>query len=111
MPKSLQRSALFQVRSVLGKDIRTSKRYWKFIAEFKHPELKNKFSKVLETIQKASFVYQDTEHQEIYLYYHKINKHWICAVCKHLNSDGFLVTTYLTAKSKRRGKKVWPKKK
>lgn len=111
MDKPLQKFSLFQVRSVLGKDIRTSKRYWEFIVKFKHAELKNKLPKVLETIQKALFVYQDTEHKEIFLYYRKINKHWICAVCRHLNSDGFLITAYLTAKSKRRGIKIWPKEK
>lgn len=95
----------------MGKNIRTSKKYWEFITEFKHPELKNKLSEVLATIQKAQFVYQDTEHGEIFLYYREINKYWICAVCKHLNSDGFLITAYLTTKSKRRGKKIWPKKK
>lgn len=111
MNKSLQKDTVSQVHSVLGKNIRTSKRYWEFIVKFKHPELKSKLANVLETIQKASFVYQDTKHQKIFLYYRKMNKHWICAVCRHLNSDGFLVTAYLTAKSKHRGIKVWPKKK
>ena len=111
MAKFIQSANLFQIRSVLGKNIRTTKRYWEFIIKFKHAELENKLPEVLKTIQKAQFVYQDTEHREIFLYYYKINKHWICAVCRHLSSDGFLVTAYLTAKSKRRGIKVWPKKK
>ena len=53
---------------MLGKNIRTSKRYWEFIVKFKHAELENKLPEVLKTIQKAQFVYQDTEHREIFLY-------------------------------------------
>ena len=111
MEEIVKQVNLFEIRSVLGKIIRISEQYWQFIVKFKHPELKGKLKAVLVTIQKADFVYQDDRHQKIFLYYRKINSCWVCAVCRHLNSEGFLVTAYLTKKPKAKGKKVWPKKK
>ena len=107
---SLEKIVLCEVTCVLGKRIRTTKRYFEFITQFKHPELKGKLNEVLKTLTEANEVRRNTEHPDIYLYYRKINRHWICAVTRYLNGDGFLVTTYITGKSKRKGEKIWPEK-
>jgi len=64
----------------------------------------------LLTFQEADEVRKDEAQDDVYIYYHRVNKHWICSVARHLNGDGFLVTAYLTSKSKKKGKLVWQKK-
>lgn len=107
---SLEKTDLYEVTCVLGKKLRTTKRYFEFITQVKHPELRGKLNEVLETLIEANEVRRNTEHPEIYLYYRKINRHWICAVTRHLDGDGFLVTAYTTGKSKRKGEQIWPEK-
>ena len=99
-----------EVRSVLGKKIRTTQSYWKYISEVKHADLAGRLEKVLSALTKAQEVWQDENNLDIFLYYYKINNHCVCVVARHLNGDGFIVTAYLIRKSKRKGKKIWPKK-
>lgn len=107
---SLEKIDIYEVICVLGKKIRTTKRYFEFITQFKHPELKDRLEEVLKTITEVDKVRRAQEHPEIYLYYRKINKHWICAVVRHLNNDGFLITSYITEKPKRKGEKICPER-
>ena len=102
----LDKIDIYEVTCILGKKIRTTKRYFEFIVQFKHPELKDRLDEVLKTITDADDVRRNQEHPEIYLYYRKINKHWICAVVRHLNNDGFLITSYITGKPRRKGEKI-----
>ncbi|MBI4653096.1 DUF4258 domain-containing protein [Candidatus Kuenenbacteria bacterium] len=108
--KEIKISQIYEVISVLKKKIRTSENYWQYISETKHPDLKNRLKDVLESLNKADEVWQNPEVKNFYFYYQKINKHWICVITRHLNGDGFIVTAYLTSKSKRKGKKIWQKK-
>ncbi|MBU4332757.1 DUF4258 domain-containing protein [Candidatus Parcubacteria bacterium] len=98
---------IYEVICVLGKKIRTTKNYWRYISETKHADLAGKLDLVLLCLTKANEVWKK---KDVHIYYHKINKHWVCVVTRHLNNDGFIVTVYLTSKSKRKGKKIWPKK-
>lgn len=34
----------------------------------------------------------------------------MCVVVKHLNSEGFIITAYITGKLHRKGEKLWPRK-
>jgi hypothetical protein len=43
--------------------------------------------------------------KDVYLYYKTISDRILCVVVKHLNGDGFLITTYFTDKVKK-GKKT-----
>jgi hypothetical protein len=108
--KKIKKIQIYEITSVLKKKIRTSENYWQYISETKHPDLKNKLKDVLESLSKADEVWQNPEIENFYFYYHKINKHWICVIARHLNGDGFIVTAYLTSKFKRKGKKIWQKK-
>ena len=110
MMKKIEISQIYETISVLKKKIRTSENYWKYISETKHPDLKNKLEDVLEALNKADEVWQNPEAKDFYLYYCKINKYWICVIARHLNGDGFIITAYLTSKSKRKGKLIWQKK-
>jgi len=100
---------LYEVECVLSKKIRTTEKYWKYISETKHHDLKGKLDLALLSLSKANEVWQNNEHLNIYLYYKKFQTYWICVVVRILNGDGFIVTSYITTKSKRKGKKVWPK--
>ena len=100
---------IFEVKSVLGKTIRTNQPYFERILTVKHPEL-------IDTIKEVLHVFVDPVEvwhggQDIYLYYHKVNHHHLVAVARHLNGDGFLITAYRTSKKKRKGIKVWPRQK
>lgn len=98
--KPLEKIGTYEVTCVLGKKIRTTKRYFEFITEFKHRELKGKLDEVR----------RNPEHLEIYLYYRPFKRHWICVVARHLNSEGFIITAYITAKFKKKGEETWLKK-
>ena len=104
------RETYCEITCVLGKKIRTTKRYFEFITQFKHSELKGKLGEVLNTLSKADEVRSNPEHPEIYLYYRKLNRHWICVVARHLDGEGFIITAYITGKPKRKGGKIWQKK-
>lgn len=101
----------YEVICVLGKKIRTTNQYFNFIVDFKHGELRNKIDEVLKTFVQADEVRRNKEHPEIHLYYRKINRHWICAVARHLNNQGFLITAYITSKFRRKGEEIWVKEK
>lgn len=110
MKSTIEKAQIYETICVLGKKIRTTKNYWKYISETKHQDLKDKLDKVLEALNKADEVWQNPKVKNLYLYYYKINKHWICVVVRCFNQEGFIVTAYLTSKSKRKGKQIWSKK-
>ncbi|MFH1190780.1 MAG: DUF4258 domain-containing protein [Candidatus Omnitrophota bacterium] len=109
--KPLEKIEVYESTCVLGKKIRTTKRYFEFITQFKHPELKGKLKEVLKTITEADEVRRNPQHPEIHFYYRKFNRHWICVVARHLNGEGFIVTAYLTSRFKKKGEKIWAKEK
>lgn len=100
---------IIEVRSVMGKTIRTTPEYFDRIRTVKHPELHESLENVLQTFTHATEVRH--AEQDIFLYYRQMNNHAFVAVARHLNGDGFLVTAYKTTKKKRKGTIVWPRKK
>ncbi|MFH1187976.1 MAG: DUF4258 domain-containing protein [bacterium] len=110
MPTKLQANKIYEVKCVLSKQIRTSEEYWNYISQVKHADLADRMQDVLEALSNADEVWKNDKAQNIFLYYKKINNYWICVVVKILNGDGFIVTAYITSKSKRKGKKIWTKK-
>ena len=100
-----------EVTCVLGKKIRTTHAYWQYISEIKHGDLAGRLDDALGTLTKADEVWRDAERKGIVVYYRRVNGHWACVVARHLNGDGFVVTAYLTKKSKRKGIMIWPRKK
>ena len=113
MKKSIiEDSLLFEVKDVFSKRIRTSKKYWQYILETKHKEAIGllKVNDAFKSIQKPDEVYR-TEDKYVLRFYkrNEIVKLFICTIVRYLNGDGFIITSYLTSKKKRRGEKIWPK--
>lgn len=108
--KGIETSALYETVSILGKHIRLTEKYWKYICDNKHDELEDRLDLVILTLKNADEVYQKSDDVEINLYYKKINRHFVCVVTRHLNGDGFVITAYLTSKTKRKGKQIYAKK-
>ena len=91
---------------MLGKRIRTTKEYWEKITKDKHPVMKGREDDVKETLINAEEVRRSKSDPSVYLYYRKENDRYICVVVKHLNDDGFIITTYLSDNIKE-GEEVW----
>ncbi|MFQ5456647.1 MAG: DUF4258 domain-containing protein [Nitrospirota bacterium] len=94
------------VLSKLGKRIRTTKRYWEYIAE-KHESIKGLEHEVKRTLEEPEYVRLSKEDKDVYLYYSRYNNYYLCVVCRHLNGDGFVITAYLTDKIKKGDGVLW----
>jgi hypothetical protein len=98
----------FEVTTVLGKRIRTTKPYWEKLVTTKHPRIRDREKEVEEALQKADEVRRSTVDSSVYLYYKKEREYYICAVAKHLNDEGFLITAYFS-QSIKIGEVIWTK--
>ncbi|MFO7996991.1 MAG: DUF4258 domain-containing protein [Dehalococcoidia bacterium] len=102
----------FEVTTVLGKRIRTTKPYWEKLVTTKHPRIRDREKEVQEALQKADEVRRSTVDSSVYLYYKlyykKERECYICAVAKHINDEGFLITAYFT-QSIKIGEVIWTK--
>jgi hypothetical protein len=90
----------FEVTSSLGKRITISVEYWQKIVETKHPIMRDREEPVKQTLTSPESVRRSKKDQAIYLYYRGTEGRFCCVVAKHLNGEGFVVTTYLTDKIK-----------
>jgi hypothetical protein len=96
-----------RVRSALGQMIKVLKIGWEHIV-VKHPDLKDKFGELVQTIEKPEAVMTSKIDSAVHLYYrHTIEKKYFCAICRHYNGEGFLITAYYTYHIKGE-RKVWP---
>ncbi|MBU0629208.1 MAG: DUF4258 domain-containing protein [Nanoarchaeota archaeon] len=91
---------LFKVNSCLNKDITITRKRWELITDIKHPIMKNKESDVKEAINNPDEVKVSKTDQNVFLYYRKKEPYITCAVVRHENGGGFLITSYLTDKIK-----------
>ena len=98
----------FVVNGQLDKSIRTTKDYWDKIVENKHPTIKGKESEVKKAIKAPEQIRKSKSDPNVYLYYRALGKHVLCVVAKHLNDEGFIVTSYITDIIKE-GEKIWEK--
>lgn len=96
----------FEVETPLKRRIRTTKEYWEFIITFKHPNMRGREEKVIETLKDPDFIRRSRKDGDVYLYYRKSGDKFVCVVCKHLNEEGFIITTYITDRVKE-GEEVW----
>jgi hypothetical protein len=93
-----------EVVSKLGKKIRVTKKYWEYIIT-KHESVKSLEEAVKGTLKNPETVRASKEDPDIYLYYSRYGRYYLCVVCKHLNNEGFIITAYLADKIKK-GRKV-----
>ncbi len=85
----------------------TTKEYWNKLL-FKHPELQQKLSDVIKTLENPTEIRKSKRDAFVFLFYSSTEKYWLCVVIKKTGLDGFLVTAYITDKVKE-GDTVWPK--
>lgn len=113
--RRISRSTIFNkngicyIKSVLKSRIKILKIGWDNISKAKHPELDGKITELIRVLQNPTQIWQSKIDKQVKLYYLKINKKYFCAICRHYNKQGFLITAYYTYKIKG-NKKLWPKK-
>lgn len=106
----LKKKFYLQAISPLGLTIHTTKGYWDYIWQMKHPEVKNQEQKAVATIRNPDIIKRSLVDRGVFLYYRKIQDKYFCLVAKHLNGEGFLITAYITKKFVQ-GEIVWQKPK
>ena len=99
---------LFQVKSVLNKQIRTTQNYWQKITVVKHPSIKGKEKEAMKALKFPDMIRVSNSDKKVFLYYKKYLKNYLCVVVRHENGKGFIVTVYITNKIKE-GKQIWAK--
>ena len=99
----------FAVISKDGKKISTTKRYWDLIVTWKHPAMKGKEGLVKETLTDPDEIRVSKSDKKVQMYYKKQGDAFVCVVVKLKNSEGFIITTYMTNIVKE-GRIIWNKK-
>ena len=100
---------LFQVQTPLNFQVHCTKEYWNFIIENKHPALKGREGKIIETLSDPVEIRKSQKDDEVFLFYSQDDTRWVCAVTKQeSDSEGFLITAYPTDAIKI-GEIVWKK--
>ena len=99
---------LFQVKSALSKQIKTTRGYWQKITVVKHPSIKGREKEARKTLSSPDIIRVSSSDKKVFLYYKKYFKNYLCVVARHENGNGFIVTVYITNKIKE-GKQIWQK--
>ncbi len=99
---------LFEVKTPLNIIIRTTEEYWGYLIKIKHCNMRGKEFDVINTLSDPDIIRQSKIDKEVYLYYKTINNYLFCAVVRHENGTGFLITAYITDKVKE-GEIIWTK--
>jgi hypothetical protein len=97
---------IFEVVTPLKKKIKLIRRIWEVLINLKHLEMRGKENLVLAALENPDEIRRSKTDESVYLYYKKLNGRWIVIVCKHLNSEGFIITAYITDRIKE-GEIVW----
>lgn len=97
----------FKVTSKLGRVIRITKDYWNKILS-KHPLVAGLEAEIKDTLRKPIEVRISQKDSSVYLYYSKFRTYYLCVVVRHLNDEGYIITTYITDNIKI-GRTVWKK--
>lgn len=104
-----ENTILFEIITPLNFIIRTTANYWDIISTVKHPIMRNRLEEVKLTLITPDEIRLSKNDQQIFLFYRSDGqKRWVCAVCKRLNGDGFLITAYRTSAIKE-GVLIWHK--
>ncbi len=105
----IKQDILNEATSVLGKRVRITRAVWDKLKSEKHPEKEVTLENIKRTISESLAVYQSRLSKKVFLYYKKFDYFSIITVVRHLNGDGFLITSYMSTKEKLNlGKQIWP---
>ena len=94
-----------EVTTPLNIVVKTTVRYWEYLATIKHPAMKEKEHTVKAVLQSPDEIRQSRTDREVFLYYKKLDRLY-CVVVKHVGAQGFLITAYPTDKVKE-GDIIW----
>lgn len=99
---------LFEVETPLGVSVRTTREYWRYIVEAKHPVMEGKSTLVQRALGSPREIRRSTSDPSVHLHYRSepSTPYDVCVVVKHLNGQGFIVTAYRTDRVKE-GERIW----
>ena len=95
----------FEVKTPLSVIVRTTKPYWDYLIEKKHPPMEGKEKIVIETLSQPQEIRRSSVDTDVYLYYKQFDRLY-CVVAKHQGPKGFLITAYPADKVKE-GEIIW----
>jgi len=98
---------LYYAKTPLGIKIKITEELWDYIVTVKHPSMRNRINDIVKILSDPMEIRRSKRDRTVYLYYGKTDL-FICAVCKHLDGEGFLITAYMTDKIKA-GEVIWKK--
>jgi hypothetical protein len=99
---------LFDVDTPLGFRVRLTKAYWAMIVQVKHPAMAGREGDVKAAVVTPEEVRRSKTDPAVHLFYRSDGvRRWVCAVCKRLNGEGFVITAYPTDTIKE-GERIWP---
>ncbi len=55
---------------------------------------------VKDALMNADEVRRSNKDDKVFIYYKRQKKHFVAVVCKHLNGEGYIITTYITDRIK-----------
>jgi hypothetical protein len=97
----------FKVRTPLGVEVRTTATYWGEIVTFKHPVMRGKEDSVKAALANPLEIRRSQKDPTVHIYYGAAPPYYICVFVKHVNKEGFIITTYRTDVIKE-GERLWP---
>lgn len=103
-----KRLVVWEVNSVLNIMVQLQVARWQLITTIKHPNMDGCEHPVKRTVEKAVEVRRSRSDHMVYLYYSPVGDRYCCAVVRHDNGHGFVVTAYVTDKIKE-GDSIWKK--
>ena len=98
---------LFEVVTPLGFTVRTSPGYWEKVVA-KHPDLAGRLEMVQMALTDPEEIRRSSRDGKVLLFYRMGGAHWMVAVVRRQNGEGYLVTAYRTDAIKE-GESVWHK--
>lgn len=96
------------VPSRFGVPIRLTPEAWDHILKG-HPELIESRAQILSSLETPDYIVDGGEGELLAVRKHDFGK-WLVVVYKEANSDGFIITAYITSRetSLKRKKQIWP---
>lgn len=113
MTKLVNSDILFMVNDVFDKKVRITKIYWEYVLYTKHREAIHELRVELlkECLKSPDFVISTMEESVVQFYLQMKDNRYICVVVRHLNGDGFVITSYITRQPKKNNKILWQRQK
>ena len=103
------RDILFKARTPLGFTVRVTRSQWTVITTIKHPVMAGCEEEVRIVLEEPGEIRRSKNDANVYLFYRsRHTRRWVCAVTKHEDGSGFLITAYPTDAIKE-GERIWPK--